>query len=175
MSFCLFCPYQAAGLFGPGISTTTTSTTTTTTTYQAVRLFRPSTSASTEEMTTLPWPGSKAPDDEDDFHLNPNQSEWVQDQDQSWCTFKYFLAYYVFIISHLPLWHCKIYLNIFKIYFFFSLTCRCGIAKYMFIYLKYISLSQFSPAAVALRRAVDLRELLAVVRSLAPATGKKDG
>ena len=75
MSFCLFCPYQAAGLFGPGISTTTTSTTTTTTTYQAVGLFGPSTSASTEEMTTLPWPGSKAPDDEDDFHLNPNQSE----------------------------------------------------------------------------------------------------
>ena len=35
----------------------------------------------------------------------------------------------------------------------------------------YFSLS---PAAVALRSAVDLRELLAVVRSLAPATVKKD-
>ena len=53
---------------GPIISTTTTSTTTTTTTYQAVGLLGPSTSASTEEMTTLPWPGSKAPDDEDDVH-----------------------------------------------------------------------------------------------------------
>ena len=42
------------------------------------------------------------------------------------------------------------------------------------IYLKYISLSQFSPAAVTLRRAVDLRELLAVVRSLAPAPANKD-
>ena len=90
------------------ISTTITTiiTSTTTTIYQAVGLFRPSTSASTEEMTTLPWPRSKAP--EDDFHWNPNQSKWVQDQDQSWCTFKYFLVYYVFSISlsHLPLWHC---------------------------------------------------------------------
>ena len=72
MSFCLFCPYQAVGLFGPGISTITTSTTTTTTTstttYQTVGLFGPGTSAGTEEMTTLPWPGSKAPDDEDDVH-----------------------------------------------------------------------------------------------------------
>ena len=31
-----------------------------------------------------------------------------------------------------------------------------------------------SPAAVALRSAVDLRELLAVVRSLAPAPANKD-
>ena len=43
----------------------------------------------------------------------------------------------------------------------------------MFIYLKYISFSH-TPAAVALRSAVDLRELLAVVRSLAPAPANKD-
>ena len=37
MSFCLFCPYQAVGLFGPGAP------------------------PGTEEMATLPWPGPEAP------------------------------------------------------------------------------------------------------------------
>ena len=37
MEVCLFCPYQAVGLFGPGAP------------------------PGTEEVATLPWPGSKAP------------------------------------------------------------------------------------------------------------------
>ena len=37
MSFCLFCPYQAVGLFGPGAP------------------------SRAEEVATLPWPGSEAP------------------------------------------------------------------------------------------------------------------
>ena len=56
-----------------------------------------------------------------------------------------------------------------NIYFFLSPSTA---AVALNIYIFFLAVS---PAAVALRRTVDLRELLAVVRSLAPAPAKKDG